>query len=125
MSNTTKSIEYGTRKSNVSIVLNVPYVLREIGTCYNKLVGIKTEQNIKACGRACVDAPELREMEDILNEMKRLANAIRTYLDRYDPEAAKKYNHSSYYKFYANDMDEFIISFAEMIEADKKALASA
>lgn len=123
MSNNTKEIEYGTRKPNVSIALNVPYMIQKLGDDYNKLISLRNQWNLKLVHGECdIDfMEEILTQESYLDRIEKTVFQLRSYVEICNINISD-YRWSRYYRFYVNNIDDFIVTYRSMINYDKSKI---
>ena len=123
MSNNTKEIEYGTRKPNVSIALNVPYMIQKLSDDYNKLISLRNQWNLKLVHGECdIDfTEEILTQESYLDRIEKTVSQLRSYVEKCNINISD-YRWSRYYRFYVNNIDDFIVTYRSMINYDKSKI---
>ena len=123
MSNNTKEIEYGTRKPNVSIALNVPYMIQKLSDDYNKLISLRNQWNLKLVHGECdIDfMEEILTQESYLDRIEKTVFQLRSYVEICNINISD-YRWSRYYRFYVNNIDDFIVTYRSMINYDKSKI---
>lgn len=119
MTSTIESTEYGTRKSSVSIAINVPYMLRSIGNDYSRILNIQASTLMNDTGT--FNSENLNEIESVLGDMKKKVSIIQGYFDRSN-HSIYDYKRSRYREFYQRNLDEFIETYEQVIDANRRAI---